>query len=219
MTASTTLQSAMKKTIKSLVFLPLIISLVYPEISMAQASQTIGEKALVFSIEPTQKEEITKPKSIKFDELANNDLLVIKLREYLDKHNSPLSVYADKIIKEPQWKRALAISWVESNFGRKCADNNCSGIGVKPGHPLWRKYSTKLIWFEDLNRLLERPMYKERFTTFKDMCGVYVQPCNKNWLLGATKKYNELEAIEKEADEKFAEISNEHATFALASIK
>jgi hypothetical protein len=38
-------------------------------------------------------------------------------------------------------------------------------------------------------------------------------------LRGATKKYNELEAIEKEADEKFAEISNEHATFALASIK
>ena len=79
-------------------------------------------------------------------------------------------------------------------------DNNCSGIGVKPGHPSWRKYKTKLDWFIDLNNLLEKPIYKEKYTTFKKMRGVYVQPGSDNWVNGATKKYNDFMAITTQAE-------------------
>lgn len=196
MTASLTLKSAIEKSLQTLAFLPLVISLVYPKIGLAQ---TTGQSSLVFTIEQTQKEEITKPKLLQYDEIVQNDPLVIKLTNYLQKHNSPLAEYADDIILQPQWKRALAISWVESNFGIHCAYNNCSGIGGNPKMKSFHKYDSKLEWFVDMNQLLEKPVYKEKVTTFKDMCGYYVQPCSSNWFNGSTKKYAELEALEKEA--------------------
>jgi hypothetical protein len=68
-------------------------------------------------------------------------------------------------------------------------DNNCSNIGVKPGHELWHEYKNYGEWIVDFNKLLER-RYKD--WTLDDMCGVYVKPCNKNWLMATRQVLDEL---------------------------
>lgn len=138
--------------------------------------------------------------SLSIETVSANDPLVISLKEYLKKHNSPLEEYAAEMVLQPQWQRALAISWVESNFCRRHADKNCSGIGVAPGHKLWRKYPTHLDWFKDMTQLMEKPIYKEKYTTFQKMKGIYVQPGSANWVNGAQKKYNELMEMTEEAE-------------------
>jgi|GEM_PF-3444485 len=107
-----------------------------------------------------------------------------KLQMFLHSRKFPLEEQAETIAKQEHWKLILAIGFAESTMGKNCPDNNCSGIGVKPGHPLWRKYATRDEWAVDLNKLLEK-RYKDK--TLEQMCGVYVQPCNPNWLL-ATKQ-------------------------------
>jgi hypothetical protein len=135
----------------------------------------------------------------------------------LEKHRSPLAEFAGEMVKQPQWQRALAISWVESNFCKRHMDNNCSGIGVAPGHKLWRKYETHLDWFKDMSALMEKPIYKEKYTTFQKMKGVYVQPGSANWVNGAQKKYNELIKLTQESEvQKITQIQQKNSLVALA---
>lgn len=203
MKAPISLSSAVEKAIVIVAFLP-VLTMVYPKITAAAyVAQNESEKALVFQVNSKQKFNLTT-KSLSYDELAEyhfaqeeqkNELLADEVRKYLEAKGSPLAVYSEEIIKQPQWQRALAISYVESNFGKRCADNNCSGIGVHPKHPSWRKYPTKLDWFKDMTRLLEKPIYKERYTNCKAMMGVYVVPGSPTWLNGCNKVSNELLAI------------------------
>ncbi len=201
MKALLTLRSGLSKglVIASMVSL---VSLVYPEIVLATNTQAAGENtALVFEVkDPIQNPKINQ-NSITFEEVVQNDPLVKKLRAYLENLNSPLAPYAGEIVQQPQWQRALAISWVESNMCIHHVDNNCSGIGVAPGHPSWRKYETQLDWFKDMAQLLEKPLYKEQLTTFKQMKGVYVQPGSWNWVYGAQSKYNDLMAMTNETEQ------------------
>lgn len=194
-----------------------------PEFALAAELQTAGQStAKIFEIKiadsslinPTIKPSVADSLSIKT--LEDSDPLVIKLKEFLAKYNSPLGEYSSEIIKQPQWQRALAVSYVESHMGRYCFDNNCSGIGVKPGHPSWRKYQTKLDWFIDLNNLLEKPIYKEKYTTFAKMKGVYVQPGSQNWVNGAQKKYNELMEITKQAEVQRQELAQKQTVIVTA---
>ncbi len=201
MKAPNQLSSAVEKVIAVLAFLPLVF-MIYPEsVAAAYVAQNQREKALVFEI----NSNLTTQKFLTFDELVNyhnnsdiNAILAPKVKAYLESKGSPLAVYADEIVKQPQWQRALAISYVESNFGQRCANNNCSGIGGSPSMSTWRSYNTKLDWFIDLNNLLERPIYKERFTTCKTMKGVYVVPGSARWVNGCDSVSNELLAITRE---------------------
>lgn len=185
---------------------------IYPEITLAAEVPAQRENgALVFEINDSSKllaKPVENQNSITFEQITSNDPLAIKLKTYLEAHGSPLAEYSDEIIQQPQWQRALAISWVESNFGRYCADNNCSGIGVEPGHPAWRKYSTKLDWFKDMAQLMEKPIYKEKYTTFEKMRGVYVQPGSASWVYGAKQKYAELMALTAQAENEKLALAN-----------
>lgn len=190
---------AKEKSIIILIFFSLSVW-IYPEISMAASLQSEGQnQPLIFEVKNPISNSQSENAGLQLDEIAQNDPLVNNLRIYLEKHRSPLAEYADQIILEPQWPRALAISWVESNFCRKSADKNCSGIGVAPGHRLWRKYPTHLEWFKDMTALLEKPIYKEKYTTFKKMKGVYVQPGSMRWVYGAQTKYDELIKLAEES--------------------
>lgn len=155
--------------------------------------------------------------ALQIETVIANDPLVNNLKLYLEKHRSPLAEYAGDMIKQPQWQRALAISWVESNFCKRHVDNNCSGIGVAPGHKLWRKYETHLDWFKDMSALMEKPIYKEKYTTFQKMRGVYVQPGSANWVNGAQKKYNELIELTQASEiQKISQIQQKNSLVALA---
>lgn len=112
-----------------------------------------------------------------------------KIQKYLQSKDSPLAEAARTIAEQPHWRLILAITFAESSWGKNCVNNNCSNIGVKPGHELWHTYKTYDDWVADFNQLLER-RYKD--WTLDQMCGVYVKPCNQNWLLATTQALDEL---------------------------
>jgi hypothetical protein len=124
------------------------------------------------------------------DEIAERSKLI---KKYLESKKSPFAEMSDLIARQEHWKMILAISNAESTLGRSCSNNNCSGIGVKPGHASWREYETFRHWVVDFNSLLER---KYKNWTLKEMCGVYVQPCNKNWLSATRQILMEIQQLE-----------------------
>ncbi len=115
-----------------------------------------------------------------------------KLRSYLATKRSPLAQddkALDALLHAKNMRMILAISHVESNFARHCADNNCSGIGVEPGNPAWRKYKGLANWVLDFDSLLER-RYKN--WTPEQMIGKYVVPGSSNWEHGVKQVLTEL---------------------------
>jgi hypothetical protein len=201
-----------------IIALVLLAPVIFPKLAFAAELQTSGQPAQIFEIKITdlsflnQTPKQTLQNFLSMQDIEDNDPLVISLKQYLKDNDSPLGEYAAEIIKQPQWQRALAISYVESHMGRFCHSNNCSGIGGAPGMKSWRKYPTKLDWFKDMCQLLEKPIYKEKYTTFKKMNGVYVQPGSQNWINGATKKFNDLLAITEQAELDRRELAQIHIT-------
>lgn len=222
MKAPFSLNSAIEKVLVTLAFFP-VIFMVYPEFAAAAyTAQNNSQKALVFEINSKSNQKL-----LTYDELADyhrktdiNTYLAPKVKAYLESKGSPLAVYADEIVKQPQWQRALAISYVESNFGKRCADNNCSGIGVAPSHPSWRRYATKLDWFKDMSAILEKPIYKEKYTNCAAMKGVYVVPGSARWVNGCTQVGNELLALTAEAEtQRLAFVNNPTYSVATAEVE
>lgn len=128
-----------------------------------------------------------------FQSVSQPDVINLRknqLEQFLKQHNSPFAQAAETIAEQDHWKLILAIAFAESTLGKNCTDNNCSNIGVKPGAPSWRQYSNYSRWVVDFNRLLDKK-YKD--WTLEQMCGVYVQPCNPNWLAATKQILNELQ--------------------------
>lgn len=222
MKALLTLKSAKEIGLLVAIFLvtaPLIYpEVILPQVALAEGGQTGKNQPLVFEIKDSSLIQKSN-NSLSYQALIQSDPLVTNLKTYLEDHDSPLAEYADEIIKQPQWQRALAVSWVESNFGRHCYDNNCSGIGVEPGHPSWRRYPTKLDWFKDMTQLLEKPIYKDNYNTFEKMRGVYVHPGSPAWVYGAKTKYAELMSLTMEAEEQKQLAMESGQAFASADIQ
>ncbi len=210
MTARLSFSSAVEKAFIIAVFLP-VVAMVYPETAVAaHTAQNSGEKALVFQVNSKSKTEITQiTTGLSYDELVSNDILVQKVKAYLESKKSPLAPYAAEIVKQPQWQRALAISYVESNFGIYCHSNNCSGIGGGPKSKSWERFATKLDWFKRMSQLLEKPIYKEKYTTCSKMKGVYVVPGSSRWVNGCNKVSEELLALTEQANAEQLALANQ----------
>lgn len=108
-----------------------------------------------------------------------------KLRAYLASKNSPFAkdeTALDAFVTSRNMKMMVAISFVESTFGKNCYYYNCSGIGGTP--PNLRKYNSYAEWIKDFDELLEK-RYKgvppEKFI------GLYVQPGSPNWIHGVNQ--------------------------------
>lgn len=117
-----------------------------------------------------------------FDSINQPDVINTRkllLEQFLKDMHSPLVPAAATIANQPHWQLILAIAFAESTLGKNCADFNCSNIGVGPSSPYWHKYDSYDAWVVDFNRLLDK---KYSDWTLKEMCGVYVKPCNPNWL-------------------------------------
>ncbi|MCX6797019.1 MAG: hypothetical protein NTX98_00880 [Candidatus Doudnabacteria bacterium] len=142
--------------------------------------------------------DIYLAEALKTPEMKEAERLTVrkgKLKEYLKEKKSPFVEIVDTLAELKHWKLVLAISNSESTLGKRCYNNNCSGIGVEPGHPLWRDYSTKAEWAKDLDRLLEK-RYKD--WTLEKMNGVYNKPGSNNWVLAAKQVLEDLEEREIE---------------------
>jgi hypothetical protein len=219
MTASFIPASFRKSIIASIIALSLVGWVLPSNLAFALGETEAEQNQPNLEVKNLNLKTETADKSLTLDAVIANDPLVNNLKLYLEKHRSPLAEFAGEIIKQPQWQRALAISWVESNFCKRHMDNNCSGIGVAPGHKLWRKYETHLDWFKDMSALMEKPIYKEKYTTFQKMRGVYVQPGSANWVNGAQKKYNELIKLTQESEvQKITQISQKNNLLALTTL-
>jgi hypothetical protein len=114
-----------------------------------------------------------------------------KLKSYLTEKKSPFAEDEDALdafANSRNMKLMVAISFVESTFGKNCYYYNCSGIGGTP--PNLRKYNNYAEWIRDFDDLLER-RYKnlppEKFI------GLYVQPGSPSWLYGVKQVIKEFE--------------------------
>lgn len=114
-----------------------------------------------------------------------------ELKKYLESKKSPLAPYAKELIAQPNWKRIVAITSIESSFCRRQVGFNCWGIKARKGG--YVKYSSFSQAIVDANRVMEK--YKGK--TYKQMMGVYVVPGSPNWLNLTTRTDNELEQIIK----------------------
>lgn len=168
--------------------------------SVAQASDPYANfTGPVVRSEPLSMAEFTNTSiSLLNDYLegpSTEDQLVAKrelLRQYLEYKKSPFAKDTqalDTLVRVPHMKIILEIAFAESTLGKKCVDNNCSNIGSAPDRPYWRQYASLSNWILDFDRLLEK-RYKD--WTLKEMCGVYVQPCNDNWLAATNQVRQEL---------------------------
>lgn len=131
--------------------------------------------------------------AVKTPELKEAEVLAErkeKLKEFLQERNSPLAEISGSLAELQHWQMVLAISNSESSLGKRCSSNNCSGIGVEPGHPLWREYNSKAEWAKDLDRLIEK-RYKN--WTLKEMNGVYNKPGSANWVSASSQILEELQ--------------------------
>jgi hypothetical protein len=147
---------------------------------------------------PLNQLEIYLEEVLKTPEMKEAEKLAVrkeKLKVFLEDYKSPFIEHIDTLAELQHWKLVLAISFAESGMGRRCKDNNCSGIGVAPGHPYWREYESHREWMIDLDSLLER-RYKD--WSLEKMNGVYVQPKNPNWLLATKQVLADLQEREIE---------------------
>lgn len=191
-----TFSAKTKKTTIETGALILVMAAAYLFAPQVYAADTLAGEDLVF--------EVQSGPMLTYAELMDShyDPLVEELRAYLIKNKSPLAEYAEEMVKLPRWEISLAVSKVESNMGIYCKDNNCSGIGVHPSHPSWRKYPSKLHWFTDMTVLMNKPMYKDRLNTCAKMRGVYVVPGSDNWVNGCNKVLRDIDKMKEIADSK-----------------
>lgn len=152
--------------------------------------------SLLFTMPLDQLEGVFETQQKWLDQKSREEAEVMrgkKIKEYLNAKKSAFAEASYTIARQSHWKLILAIAFAESSWGRNCVDNNCSNIGVEPGHSLWREYKTYDDWVIDFNKLLER-RYKD--WTLEQMCGVYVKPCNQNWLYATRQVLEELKEKE-----------------------
>ena len=114
-----------------------------------------------------------------------------KLRSYLTSKKSPFvkeETALQAFAESRNMKMMVAISFVESTFGKNCYYFNCSGIGGTP--PKLRKYDSYAEWIKDFDDLLER-RYKD--VPPEDFIGLYVQPGSPNWIFGVKQVLREMD--------------------------
>lgn len=172
----------------------------FPESSLAASPTLTGNQSLVFELKQNALKE--NQTGLSMDEIRQNDELVTAVRLYLESKQSPLAPYAHLIIKEPNWQQALAITFVESNFCKRAANMNCGSVGVGPSHQSWRKFENHFNGFQAVTKLLEKPLYKDKYNTCKKKIGVYVVPGSSNWLRGCEKVEQEMHNLVAEAETK-----------------
>lgn len=120
-----------------------------------------------------------------------------RLKTYLAEKNSPFAQDEEAIeafASSKNMKMMVAISFVESTFGKHCYYYNCSGIGGTP--PTLRKYNSYAEWIRDFDDLLER-RYKD--IPPEKFIGLYVQPGSPNWIYGVNQVIDEFDIHQIEA--------------------
>ncbi len=116
-----------------------------------------------------------------------------KLKQYLLDKKSPFADDEQALqafAASKNMKLMVAISFVESTYGKHCYYYNCSGIGGTP--PNLRKYDSYAEWIQDFDKVLEdryKDLPPEKFI------GLYVQPGSPNWIYGVKQVIREFDEL------------------------
>jgi hypothetical protein len=151
------------------------------------SQQVIDVASPVFSLLVKENREVVEPP---VDQLA---IRRESLKKYLASKNSPFADddgAIEAFAASKNMKLMVAISFVESTFGKHCYYYNCSGIGGTP--PNLRKYDNYAQWIADFDQLLE-DRYKD--VPVEKFIGLYVQPGSPNWLYGVNQVLTEFEEL------------------------
>ena len=162
----------------------------------AYAQTGTQDKALVFEIKSQTNISSSSEDKIKLayeQHIVQVDARVKAVRAYLESKNAPLAQYTEIILAQDDWKKILAISNAESNMGRHCKWNNCSGIMYGKGG--LRPFDSIPDWIVEFQGLIDR-RYKTK--SLDQMNGVYVVPRSANWYKASNSVYQALTEIEKQ---------------------
>ena len=123
------------------------------------------------------------------------------LREYLQKHKSPLSDYAVKMVfyadlYEIDWRLVPAISGVESTFGKNLPKNSYNAYGWANGKYYFESWEDSI---ETVSRTLREKYYDRGATNIAKISRRYAPP-SSTW--GWKVKYfmNQIDSIPVEFD-------------------
>jgi hypothetical protein len=166
--------------------------------SLAQQGIKVYSQQVIDMASPVFASLVKENRRVEDELITEAELLAAQLTERKNKLKASLaskkSPFAeddkalDAFVASKNMKLMVAISFVESTFGKNCYYYNCSGIGGTP--PNLRKYDSYEEWIVDFDDLLER-RYKD--LPPEKFIGLYVQPGSPNWLYGVKQVLAEFE--------------------------
>ncbi len=192
MTASlNALQTAKEKIAVLIALFSLVVGFT-PATMKAHAQSVAQDSSIIFEVK-TKTDSLLNPENKISQE--NTQKKIALVQKYLESRNAPLADYTAILLAQQDWKTILAISNAESNMGKRCYYNNCSGIYGRydRGYAGLKKYETKADWIVDLQRLLDK---RYEGWTLEKMNGTYVYPRSDNWIRATKSVYNDLSKIE-----------------------
>jgi hypothetical protein len=120
------------------------------------------------------------------------EIRVEKVKEYLEKKESPLAEHAEKIAGRKHWRILIAISAIESQYCKRKIAYNCWGLG---GDSHYQKYTGYDEAIEAADALIEKFQSRGKWMTVKSMMGSYVVPGSPNWERTVNGTLKEIEYI------------------------
>lgn len=113
---------------------------------------------------------------------GNTDTRVQTLRAYLNSHDSPLADYSSEFISyadkyELDWRFVVAISGVESTFGKRIPTNSYNAYGWANGS---YKFSSWEESIEIVNKTLKEKYIDKGADSIDEIARIYAPP-SKTW--------------------------------------
>ena len=144
-------------------------------------------------IETTQEETDPGPVMEEARIRTPEELRPERIKEYLEKKESPLSDHCEKLAEQKHWRLLIAISAIESQFCKRKIAFNCWGLGGDSNYQKYAGYDEAIVAANDL---IEKWQRRGRWLTVDDMMGSYVVPGSPNWKRTVEGTLGELEGIE-----------------------
>jgi hypothetical protein len=116
-------------------------------------------------------------------EIVADDARPHLVREFLERHNSPMAPYADLIIAEADkngidFRLLVAIAMCESNLGKRIpkGSHNAWGIGIYTGEnsgAAFDDWPSAIVW---VSKYLKEKYYDKGLFDLKDIGAIYAPP-------------------------------------------
>jgi hypothetical protein len=110
------------------------------------------------------------------------DLRIFKLQMYLKKHNSPLELYADHIVRTADkygldWRLVTAIAGVESTFGKRIPKGSFNAYGWVNGDYKFKSWEDSI---ETVSRSLKEKYINRGADSIEKIAKIYAPP-SRTW--------------------------------------